>query len=224
MARGAALAALARYGAAAAVPTLTEALADQDWAVRRRAARPPGGAGRRRARLRPRSGRRRAARPAEAYGAASLVAPAVSPHVFIETERGSVEIELDVRRRAAHLGQLRSLARPGSSTALPCTASCRASSCREAIRAATERAARATRSATSSTRRRTCVARSAWRSTGRTRAAVSSSSRLGPQPHLDGRYTAFGRVVAGMDVVDRLQAWDVIRRVWVWDGVKVTGH
>ncbi len=30
-----------------------------------------------------------------------------------------------------------------------------------------------------------------------------------PQPHLDGRYTVFGRVVAGMDVVDRLQQWDV---------------
>ena len=39
-----------------------------------------------------------------------------------------------------------------------------------------------------------------------------------PQPHLDGRYTVFGRVVSGMEVVDRLRQWDVIRRVWVWDG------
>jgi cyclophilin family peptidyl-prolyl cis-trans isomerase len=39
-----------------------------------------------------------------------------------------------------------------------------------------------------------------------------------PQPHLDARYTAFGRVVSGMDVVDRIQPWDVIRRVRIWDG------
>jgi cyclophilin family peptidyl-prolyl cis-trans isomerase len=42
-----------------------------------------------------------------------------------------------------------------------------------------------------------------------------------PQPHLDGKYTVFGRVVAGMDVVDRLQQWDVIRRVRTWDGVQM---
>ena len=42
-----------------------------------------------------------------------------------------------------------------------------------------------------------------------------------PQPHLDGRYTVFGRVVAGMDVVDRLQQWDVIRRVRSWDGIEL---
>jgi cyclophilin family peptidyl-prolyl cis-trans isomerase/HEAT repeat protein len=40
----------------------------------------------------------------------------------------------------------------------------------------------------------------------------------GPQPHLDGRYTVFGQVISGMDVVDRLRQWDVIRRVRVWDG------
>ncbi|MDT7857648.1 peptidylprolyl isomerase [Rubrivirga sp. S365] len=33
----------------------------------------------------------------------------------------------------------------------------------------------------------------------------------GPQPHLDGRYTAFGRVVAGQDVVDRILQGDLIR-------------
>ena len=34
---------------------------------------------------------------------------------------------------------------------------------------------------------------------------------LSPQPHLDGRYTAFGRVVRGMDVVDRLDLDDTMR-------------
>ena len=39
-----------------------------------------------------------------------------------------------------------------------------------------------------------------------------------PQPHLDAKYTVFGRVVSGMDVVDRMQQWDVIQRVRIWDG------
>lgn len=34
-----------------------------------------------------------------------------------------------------------------------------------------------------------------------------------PQPHLDGRYTAFGEVVSGLDVVDALLEGDVIREV-----------
>jgi cyclophilin family peptidyl-prolyl cis-trans isomerase len=42
----------------------------------------------------------------------------------------------------------------------------------------------------------------------------------GPQPHLDGRYTVFGQVISGMEVVDRLRQWDVVRRVRVWDGEK----
>ncbi len=32
-----------------------------------------------------------------------------------------------------------------------------------------------------------------------------------PQPHLDGRYTAFGRVVEGQDVVDRIVEGDLVR-------------
>ena len=36
-----------------------------------------------------------------------------------------------------------------------------------------------------------------------------------PQPHLDGGYTVFGRVIRGMEVVDRIARGDVIRRVAV---------
>jgi cyclophilin family peptidyl-prolyl cis-trans isomerase len=36
-----------------------------------------------------------------------------------------------------------------------------------------------------------------------------------PQPHLDGGYTVFGRVIRGMDVVDNIARGDVIRRVIV---------
>ena len=39
-----------------------------------------------------------------------------------------------------------------------------------------------------------------------------------PQPHLDGGYTVFGRVVSGMDVVDRVARGDIIRRISVTEG------
>ena len=37
----------------------------------------------------------------------------------------------------------------------------------------------------------------------------------GPQPHLDGRYTIFGHVVKGQDVVDRIRRGDLIRSVTI---------
>jgi len=36
-----------------------------------------------------------------------------------------------------------------------------------------------------------------------------------PQPHLDGKYTVFGRVIDGMDIVDRIQVGDFIESVEV---------
>ncbi|MEM8934336.1 MAG: peptidylprolyl isomerase, partial [Acidobacteriota bacterium] len=38
---------------------------------------------------------------------------------------------------------------------------------------------------------------------------------LSRQPHLDGAYTAFGRVVSGLDVFDRLIQGDRITRMTV---------
>jgi cyclophilin family peptidyl-prolyl cis-trans isomerase len=39
-----------------------------------------------------------------------------------------------------------------------------------------------------------------------------------PQPHLDGGYTVFGRVVTGMDVVDNIVRGDVIQSVVIKEG------
>ncbi|HVF23606.1 MAG TPA: peptidylprolyl isomerase, partial [Pyrinomonadaceae bacterium] len=41
-----------------------------------------------------------------------------------------------------------------------------------------------------------------------------------PQPHLDGGYTVFGRVVAGMDVVDKIVRGDVIQSIVIRQRVK----
>jgi cyclophilin family peptidyl-prolyl cis-trans isomerase len=58
-----------------------------------------------------------------------------------------------------------------------------------------------------------------WEDTGGSQFFITHS----PQPHLDARYTVFGHVVSGMDVVDRLQQWDQIRTVRIWDGQKWVG-
>ena len=42
-----------------------------------------------------------------------------------------------------------------------------------------------------------------------------------PQPHLDGGYTVFGNVVAGMDVVDNIVRGDVIRSIAI---TEITRH
>jgi cyclophilin family peptidyl-prolyl cis-trans isomerase len=53
-----------------------------------------------------------------------------------------------------------------------------------------------------------------WADTGGSQFFITHS----PQPHLDAKYTVFGEVVSGMDVVDRLAEGDRIRGMRVWDG------
>lgn len=36
-----------------------------------------------------------------------------------------------------------------------------------------------------------------------------------PQPHLDKKHTVFGQTVTGLDVIDKIQGGDSIKRVWI---------
>ncbi len=38
---------------------------------------------------------------------------------------------------------------------------------------------------------------------------------LGPQPFLDGKYTVFGQVIEGLDVVHKIEVGDVMRKVYI---------
>ena len=40
-----------------------------------------------------------------------------------------------------------------------------------------------------------------------------------PQPQLAGAHTAFGQVIKGMELVDRLEPGDVIQKITIWDGI-----
>ena len=92
-ARAAAVSAMAAYGADGA-EDVRAALADKDWAVRVRAAElltklDPSGD--HRSAIRPVPGS-----PSASYDDPQLIAPATSPHVFVDTERGTIEFELAV--------------------------------------------------------------------------------------------------------------------------------
>jgi cyclophilin family peptidyl-prolyl cis-trans isomerase/HEAT repeat protein len=39
-----------------------------------------------------------------------------------------------------------------------------------------------------------------------------------PQPQLDGVHTVFGQVVAGLNLLDRIEPGDLIREIFIWDG------
>ena len=158
-------------------------------------------------RRRSRCGRRRCGSRVDFFESAALLHPTYSPHAFIETAPRHDRDRAERRRRAGHRRRRSSSWRaPVSSTASASIASCRTSSFRPAIRAATARAVRATRCATSSARlpfvRGTVGMALDGRDTGGSQFFIT----LSPQPHLDGKYTVFGRVVNGWDVLDRIDA------------------
>ena len=214
-ARGATLRALGAYGAEA-VDTVKTALADKDWALRLRAASLLG-------RLTPGSDYADAIRPAPgtppmAYANPQLRAPDFSPHAFIETAKGTIEMELAVLDAPQTSQNFITLARKGFFNG----AAFHRVVANFVIQDGDPRGDGG--GGPGYTIRDELNDRPYLRGTvgmalsGRDDAGSQFFITHSPQPHLDGRYTVFGHVVNGMDVVDRIQQGDTIVRIRIWDG------
>jgi cyclophilin family peptidyl-prolyl cis-trans isomerase/HEAT repeat protein len=218
VARGAILAALAGIDPSAARPLLEEALRDREWAVRVRAAtllqEREGGVDKAGA-IRPAIGRRQLS-DSEWEG---LVSPVFSPHAYIETNSGVVELELAVLDAPQTVANFISLARGGFFNGMAIhrvvpNFVVQAGDKRGDGEGGPGYTIRDEINMRPYLRGTVGMALD-WKDTGGSQFFITHS----PQPHLDGRYTAFGHVVAGMEIVDRLMPWDVIQRVRIWDGV-----
>jgi cyclophilin family peptidyl-prolyl cis-trans isomerase len=219
--RAAAIESLSKYGSAAAVPTLRAALTDKDWAVRVKAAELLRA-------LDPTIETAQAIRPAPSarpanYEDSALVNPTVSPHVYIETEKGTIELELDVLDAPLTSENFIALARKGYFDGLMLhrvvpNFVVQGGDPRGDGDGGPGYTIRDELNQEPYLRGVVGMAL-AWRDTGGSQFFITHS----PQPHLDARYTVFGRVVAGMEVVDRIAQWDVMTRVRVWDGGNTGG-
>jgi cyclophilin family peptidyl-prolyl cis-trans isomerase/HEAT repeat protein len=217
VARAAALAAVAAYGVTAARPVLEEGLTDPDWAVRVRAAQllkaadPLADV----TRMRPAPVRRN---PAD-YAATGLVTPPYSTQVYVDTTRGTVQLELFVLDAPLTTINFVELARRGFFDGNPIHRVVPNFVVQDGDpRGDGEGGPGYTIRDEINMRpylRGSVGMALDWADTGGSQFFITH----GPQPHLDGRYTVFGRVTAGLEVVDALQRWDVITKVRVWDGV-----
>ena len=225
-ARASALAALAKYGAAAAAPVLRSAFADKDWAVRVRAALllkqldPAAGADAD-AQIRPAP----TSVAADVYGAARLVSPPVSTQVYLDTDRGTIQIELAVLDAPLTVENFVALARKGFFNGLSVHRVVpdfvvQDGDPRGDGEGGPGYSIRDELNQRPYLRGTVGMALDPWPDTGGSQYFIAHS----PQPHLDGTYTVFGRVIAGMEFVDQIQQWDVIRSVRVWDGVAMTSR
>ena len=216
-ARAAAADALARIGGGDATETLREALDDPDWGVRVRVAERLAGQP---AADDPALAIRSAPLPAppETYESPEFLRPSVSPHVFIDTDRGTIQIELAVNEAPLTCGHFMRLARSGyyDGVAVDRVAAGRALHAGDPRNRAEGGAGPRIRAelGPSPYLRGTVGLALDGDDTGAGRFFITTS----PQPPLDGRHTVFGAVIGGMDVVDRLQRGDIIRSVRVWDG------
>jgi len=221
VARAAMLAALVDLDPAAARPILTRALADRDWATRVRAAAllrtvdPTADV----SAIRPAP----AAGPAELNELTAMINPTVSPVAYIDTEKGLIQIELAVLDAPRAVANFISLTRRNFLGATPFHRVVPNFVAQDGDpRGDGEGGPGYTIRDEINQRpylRGTVGVALDWEDTGGSQFFITHS----PQPHLDGRYTVFGRVISGMEVVDRLTQWDQIRTVRVWDGVNWIG-
>jgi cyclophilin family peptidyl-prolyl cis-trans isomerase len=214
--RIAALSALGKLGGEAPRETLQAALQDKDWAVRLHAAGVLRG-------LDASADLEQAIRPAPGpppapYDDPQVIAPEVSPHVFIETAHGTVEFQLAVLDAPQTSRNFIELARKGYFNGLQVhrvvpNFVIQDGDPRGDGQGGPGYTIRDELNPAPYLRGTVGMALSGP-DTGGSQFFITHS----PAPHLDGRYTVFGRVVSGMEVVDRIRVGDVITRVRVWDG------
>ena len=213
--------AIVTYGGNVATELMHAALSDSDWAVRTRAAQVLD------AEEATKPYERRI-RPLPALGfeeALTLADPAVSPQVYLETDAGTIQIELLVLDAPLSSNRFAELAGNGYFHGVPFHDVV----ANGLVRGGDPRGDGF--GGTGITLRDELSERPILRGTvGLTLQGEEPETAEGqffialtPQPELDGHYTVIGRVVDGMAVVDGLTQWDVIRRTRVWDGVSMTG-
>jgi cyclophilin family peptidyl-prolyl cis-trans isomerase/HEAT repeat protein len=219
VARAAILRALTRLDPAAARPLLDEALADREWAVRIHAAalRAELGLGTEDgdAAILPAA----SSRPADAPEWQALANPPFSPHAFIETHVGTIEIELAVLDAPLTVANFVALARKGFFNGLAIHRVVPDFVVQDGDPRGDGQGGPGYTIRDEVNQRpylRGTVGMALdWEDTGGSQFFITHS----PQPHLDGTYTVFGHVVSGMEVVDGLLPGDVVQRVRIWDGV-----
>ena len=222
VARTAALDAIVAVDPAAAKSLLTTALTDRDWAVRMRAAEHL----KRLDATADVSAMRPAPPPAVPELAAldTLVSPPYSPVAYIDTARGTIQLELAVLDAPRTVANFLALVRRNYFRGVQLHRVVPDFVVQDGDpRGDGEGGPGYTIRDEINQRpylRGTVGMALDWADTGGSQFFITHS----PQPHLDGRYTVFGQVVAGMDVVDRLQQWDTIDRIRVWDGVNWIGQ
>ena len=164
------------------------------------------------------------ASPPELYQAARLVSPPVSIQVYIDTDRGSIQIELAVLDAPLTVESFLALARKGFFNGLTVHRVVpdfviQGGDPRGDGEGGPGYTIRDELNERPYLRGTVGMALDPWPDTGGSQFFITHS----PQPHLDAKYTVFGRVIAGMDVVDQIQQGDVIRQVRIWDGQSMIG-
>jgi cyclophilin family peptidyl-prolyl cis-trans isomerase/HEAT repeat protein len=215
VARAAILTALNTLDPATARPMLQQALQDKDWALRIKAAtllRDQGVTDTATA-MRPAP-----VRPMDEATRQYLVAPQFSPHAFIQTDRGAIEIELAIADAPLTVANFIDLAHKGFFNGIAIHRVVpdfvvQDGDSRGDGEGSPGYTIRDELNELPYLRGTVGMALD-WKDTGGSQFFITHS----PQPHLDARYTVFGRVVNGIEVVDRIQPWDVIRRIQIWDG------
>jgi cyclophilin family peptidyl-prolyl cis-trans isomerase/HEAT repeat protein len=211
-ARAAALDALAKYGPEVARPVLREALVDSDWAVRVRAAALL-------AVIDPSADPAAAIRPAPTgrersfYDESELIVPTVSPRVYLDTSRGRIEIELAVVDAPLTCRTFMTLARKGFYDGLRWHRVVpgfvvQAGDPRGDGEGGPGFTIRDEINQLPFVRGTLGLALE-WADTGGSQFFLTHS----PQPHLDGRYTVFGRIHDGAGVLDQIGQGDRVRRI-----------